>query len=106
MPAVVSVPTALDDRALEPLRRAGFVSEPLSELLMWLGSRPSPVACDFEIRRVRNGEELSQAIEVAAEGHGFERSMLSRILSRDVNADEDVATRVAWSGDQAASVAR
>lgn len=105
MPAVVSVPTALDDRALEPLRRAGFVSEPLSEPLMWLGSRPSPVACDFEIRRVRNGEELSQAIEVAAEGHGFERSMLSRILSRDVNADEDVATWVAWSGDQAASVA-
>ena len=105
MPAVVSVPTTLDDGPLEPLRRAGFVPEPLSEPLMWLGSRPSPVAGDFEIRRVRNGGELSQAIEVAAEGHGFERSMLSRILSRDVHADEDVATWIAWSGDEAASVA-
>ena len=97
------------DRAgRRPARAAaagGVRPEPLSEPLMWLGSRPSPVAGDFEIRRVTNGGELSQAIEVAAEGHGFERSMLSRILSRDVHADEDVATWIAWSGDEAASVA-
>jgi GNAT superfamily N-acetyltransferase len=105
VPAVVSVPAELDEGVLEPLRSAGFVPEPLSEPLMWLDSRPSSSADDFEIRRVRSHEELSVAIEVAAEGHGFEPAMLSRILSRDVGADEDVTTWIAWSGGEAASVA-
>jgi hypothetical protein len=105
VPAVVSVPTELDDGALEPLRRAGFVREPLSEPLMWLDSPPSESAGDFEIRRVRKNEELSRAIDVAAEGHAFEPAMLSRILARTVQADEDVATWIAWAGEEAASVA-
>jgi len=105
VPAVVSVPTELDDGTLEPLQRAGFVPEPLPEPLMWLGSRPSQSAGDFVIRRVRTREDLSRAIEVAAEGHGFEPALLSRVLSRDVQADQDVATWIAWSDEEAASVA-
>jgi hypothetical protein len=105
VPAVVSVPTELDEGTLEPLQGAGFVPEPLSEPLMWLGSRPSQSAGDFVIRRVRTREDLSRAIEVAAEGHGFEPALLSRVLSRDVQADQDVATWIAWSDEEAASVA-
>ena len=105
VPAVVSVATNLDPRAIEPLLTAGFVAEPLSEPLMWLDSRPPPVPGEFEVLRVRSGEELSRAIEVAAEGHGFKPTMLSRVLARTVHEDEDVASWIAWSGDDAASVA-
>lgn len=106
VPAVVSVPTRLDDRAIEPLRAAGFVPERLSEPLMWLESPPPPPSeGEFDVRRVRTDEELAHAIAVAAEGHGFDRAMLSRILARAVRADEDVATWIAWSGENAASVA-
>ena len=105
VPAVVSVPTQLDDEALAPLRSAGFVPEPLSEPLMWLDSPPSPRTGAFDVRRVRSAEELSRAIEVAAEGHGFDRAMLSRILSRTVHTGEDVATWIAWFDEEAASVA-
>ena len=105
LPGVVSAATGLREDVVEPLQRAGFAPEPLSEPLMWLESRPSPAAGDFEVRRVRTGEELARAIEVAAAGHGFERRMLARILTRAVQADEDVATWIAWSGDEAASVA-
>jgi GNAT superfamily N-acetyltransferase len=105
VPGVVSTPTDLEDGVLEPLRRAGFVPEPLSEPLMWLDSRPLPSGDDFEVRRVRSREELALAIEIAAEGHGFERSMLTRILARTVHTDDDVATWIAWSGGEGASVA-
>jgi hypothetical protein len=105
VPAVVSAPTELEDGALEPLREAGFVPEPLSEPLMWLESPPSPNAGEFEIRRVRTQEDLSKAIEVAADGHGLERDLLSRILSRTVDRDESVATWIAWSCEDGASVA-
>jgi hypothetical protein len=71
---------------------------------MWLDSRPAGPVGDFEVRRVERADELALAIEVAAEGHGFEPGMLARILSRDLQA-EDVATWIAWSGDDAASVA-
>ena len=105
VPAVVSAPVELDDGTLEPLQRAGFVPEPLPEPFMWLASPPPPPAGEFTIRRVRTRAELSQAIEVAADGHGFDPVMLSHILSRDVHADEDVATWVAWTDSEPASVA-
>jgi hypothetical protein len=105
VPAVVSAPAKLDDGTLEPLRRAGFVPEPLSEPLMWLDSPPPLPAGAFEIRRVRTAEELARAIEVAAEGHGVAPAVLSRILSRGVREDEDVTTWIAWSDEEAASVA-
>lgn len=72
---------------------------------MWLGFPPSLPTGDFDVRRVRSGEELSRAIDVAAEGHGFDRTMLSCLLSRNVHAGEDVATWIAWSDEEAASVA-
>ena len=53
-----------------------------------LGSRPSPSPVTSR-SGVTNGGSFLQAIEVAADGHGFERSMRSRILSRDVHADEE-----------------
>lgn len=105
VPAVVSVSTGLDEGTLEPFLSAGFVPEQLSEPLMWLDSCPPPPSGRFDVRRVRTNEELSRAIDVAAEGHGFEPAMLSRILARPVDPDEDVATWIAWSGEEAASVA-
>ena len=104
VPAVVSVPTGIDHGALAPLLAAGLVLEQLSEPLMWLDSCPPPPRGNFDVRRVRTGGELSRAIDVAAEGHGFERTMLARILGRDVNANEDVATWIAWSDEEAVSV--
>jgi Acetyltransferase (GNAT) domain len=104
VPAVVSVPTGIDHGALVPLTAAGFVPEQLSEPLMWLDSCPPPPPGNFDVRRVRTGGELSRAIDVAAEGHGFERIMLARILGRNIDATEDVATWIAWSDEEAVSV--
>ena len=104
VPAVVSVPMSVDRGALEPLLAAGFVPEQLSEPLMWLDSGPPPPTGSFDVRRVKTGEELSRAIDVAAEGHGFERAMLTHLLGRSVEANEDVATWIAWSDEEAVSV--
>jgi hypothetical protein len=104
VPAVVSVPMGIDPGALAPLTAAGFVPEQLSEPLMWLDSCPPPPSGNFDVRRVRTGEELSRAIDVAAEGHGFERIMLASILGRDVDANEGVATWIAWFDEEAVSV--
>jgi hypothetical protein len=105
VPAVVSSAAELEGAAVEPLRTAGFIPEPLPEPLMWLGSPPFPSDGEFEVRRVRSSDDLAEAIDVAADGHGFDKTMLSRTLSRTVHPDEDVATWVAWSGQEAASVA-
>jgi hypothetical protein len=105
VPAAASVPAELDGPVLEPLLEAGFVPEPLSEPLMWLDSPPGTAAGSFVVRRVRTDDELSRAIEAAADGHGSDAPMLSRALARPVRADEDVTTWIAWSGEDAASVA-
>ena len=105
VPAAVSVPVALDGPVLEPLLDAGFVPEPLSEPLMWLDAPPGAGAGAFVVRRVRTDDELSRAIGAAADGHGFDAAMLSRVLARPVREDEDVTTWIAWSGEDAASVA-
>ena len=105
VPGAVSVSSALDDGAVEPLRAAGFVPAPLSEPLMWLASRPPRGGSEFDVRRVETDDELVRAIDVAAEAHGIERGLLTRLLTREVHADEDITTWIAWSGEEAASVA-
>ena len=105
VPGVVSVSLRLELDTVEPLRAAGFVAAPLSEPLMWLDSRPPRSAGEFDVRRVATHQELSQAIEVAADAHAIEGGILTRLLTRKVHADEDVTTWIAWSGGEAASVA-
>lgn len=105
VPGVVSASTSLDAGAVEPLGAAGFVAAPLSEPLMWLESRPSRSTSEFEVRRVGTNEELSQAIAIAAEAHAIDGALLARLLARNVRTDDDVTTWIAWSGNEAVSVA-
>jgi GNAT superfamily N-acetyltransferase len=104
VPGVVSVSSSFDHDTVEPLRAAGLVAAPSSEPLMWLDSPPPRAAAAFDVRRAATPQELSRAIEVAAEAHVIDGGLLTRLLTRDVHADEDVTTWIAWSGEDAASV--
>ena len=71
---------------------------------MWRDQEPVAQNTGFGVTRVRDQEDLEQAIAVKAEGHALDRGIATRVFGRDVSPTEDVSTWIAWDGDEPISV--
>jgi len=104
VPAVVTVPPGSDEGVTAPLAASEMKPAPLPEALMWRDQEPVAQNTGFVVTRVRDQEDLEQAIAVKAEGHALDRGIATRVFGRDVSPTEDVSTWIAWDGDEPISV--
>jgi len=104
VPAVVSVASTAEQTATAPLLRAGMITAPLPEPLMWCGAPVSPFSSGFEVRSVESERDLQAAHQVCAEGHAIDLTVVSRVLARDLGPHSDVSTWIAWDGTEPVSV--
>jgi len=101
-PAIVFTSGALPAAAREPLLGAGFELAETAEPLMRCGRPPAAAAAPFRVARATRESDVELAIDVTAEAHRVDRSLLAASIGVGAT-DGGREVWLAWAGDEAVS---